>query len=146
MSSSPVSSSPTSIERVAVMGLGKVGHLAAELLTESGLEVTGVGLEDEYLGLHHGEIGDSRKRTSRPHGVADSNRVAPPVPLQHHDPAVRGPDLEGGKAFVGLLDLDVGLASLDGQELDLSLREMVLDLLRLTGMVSSDFGELGVDL
>jgi saccharopine dehydrogenase-like NADP-dependent oxidoreductase len=29
------------IERVAVMGLGKVGHLAAELLAEAGFEVTG---------------------------------------------------------------------------------------------------------
>lgn len=30
------------IERIAVLGLGKVGHLVAELLAESGLEVTGI--------------------------------------------------------------------------------------------------------
>jgi saccharopine dehydrogenase-like NADP-dependent oxidoreductase len=31
-----------SFTKVAVLGLGKVGHLAAELLSESGFEVTGV--------------------------------------------------------------------------------------------------------
>jgi UDP-N-acetylmuramoylalanine-D-glutamate ligase len=31
-----------SFRKVAVLGLGKVGHLAAELLVESGFEVTGV--------------------------------------------------------------------------------------------------------
>ena len=31
-----------SFKKVAVLGLGKVGHLAAELLSESGFEVTGV--------------------------------------------------------------------------------------------------------
>ena len=31
-----------SFRKVAVLGLGKVGHLAAELLAESGFEVTGI--------------------------------------------------------------------------------------------------------
>ncbi len=30
------------IKRIAVLGLGKVGHLVAELLAESGLDVTGI--------------------------------------------------------------------------------------------------------
>ena len=31
-----------SFKKVAVLGLGKVGHLAAELLAESGFDVTGI--------------------------------------------------------------------------------------------------------
>ena len=31
-----------SFNKVAVLGLGKVGHLAAELLTEAGFSVTGI--------------------------------------------------------------------------------------------------------
>ena len=35
-----------SFSRVAVLGLGKVGHLAAELLAEAGFEVTGIDARD----------------------------------------------------------------------------------------------------
>ena len=35
-----------SFKKVAVLGLGKVGHLAAELLMESGFEVTGIDARD----------------------------------------------------------------------------------------------------
>ncbi len=48
-------------ERVAVLGLGKVGHLAAELLAEAGFAVTGVdarGLEDAPFPVVVADLGD----------------------------------------------------------------------------------------
>ncbi|MFN3647407.1 MAG: saccharopine dehydrogenase C-terminal domain-containing protein [Gemmobacter sp.] len=48
-------------ERVAVLGLGKVGHLAAELLREAGFAVTGVdarGLEGAAFPVLAADLGD----------------------------------------------------------------------------------------
>ena len=56
-----------SFRKVAVLGLGKVGHLAAELLVESGFEVTGVDAR-KVERLNQGEVPSRASRSmSCPH-------------------------------------------------------------------------------
>lgn len=69
------------IERVAVMGLGKVGHLAAELLVEAGFEVTGHDARPSPAGSHlHTVVTDLADPIAAAAALAGSDAVLSCLP------------------------------------------------------------------
>ena len=86
-------------------------------------EASRVGLEDPDLGLEAREVGDLREGLAAPDDLPDLRQLSPPVPLQDDDSGMGGLQLESGQLALGLVDLQLRLPAVEGDQVAVRPRE-----------------------
>ena len=101
-----------------ISGAGMVAWQRAGSTRED--EPSGVGLQDVDLGLHDVELRNLADLVAAPDHLAYLGDLPPPS-LEHEDAVVGRPHLELLQLRLRLVDLQVGLAPLDAQQVQLDL-------------------------